>query len=145
MLEVRKTALLVEDDPGDAMLAQLVYEREPLSQLRVATDGEEAVACLAGTGRYGDRLAWPLPAYVLLDLKLPRKSGFEVLEWARAQPGLRRLPIVILSSSHQLADIERACALGANSYLVKPVGYEALKAMLVAADTYWARTDRLLA
>ena len=145
MRELRKTALLVEDDPGDAMLTERVYTREGLSDLRIVGDGEEAMAYLGARGRYADRVVWPVPAYGRLDLKLPRRSGLAVREWVRAQPGRRRLPVVILSSSHQPADIDRAVVLCANSYVVKPVGYEALRSMLLVVDRYWAHTDRLLA
>jgi CheY-like chemotaxis protein len=78
-----------------------------------------------------------MPAVVLLDLKLPRRSGLEVLEWVRSQAPLRRLPIVVLTSSNQSQDVNRAYDLGANSYLVKPVDFDDLKAMIGKIHVYW--------
>jgi DNA-binding response OmpR family regulator len=106
-------------------------------------DGEEAVVYLAGEGRYADRLRYPLPGLVLLDLKLPRRSGLEVLQWLREQQVLRRLPVVVLSSSREATDIDRAYDLGANSYLVKPVGSDALLGMVRAMDGYWLSHNEL--
>lgn len=144
MSDAQRTVLLVEDEPGDALLAQTVYAKElPAVSLVTLEDGEAAIAYLEGRGEWVDRVRWPLPAYVLLDLKLPRRSGFEVLEAARQRPELARLPIVVLSSSHVPDDIARACRLGANSYLVKPVGLGELRALLTAVDHYWTRVDRL--
>lgn len=139
MSSANRTVLLVEDDPGDALLAHHVFEKAiPGASLVHVEDGEAAIAWLSAVG--ADR---PPPAYVLLDLKLPRRSGFEVLEWARGRAELRRLPIAVLSSSHVAEDIERACRLGANSYLVKPVGFSELRDLLVTVDRYWTTIDRI--
>jgi CheY-like chemotaxis protein len=92
---------------------------------------------LSGDGEYSDRGAFPLPAVMLLDLKLPRRSGLEVLEWVRAQATLRRLPVVMLTSSNQSQDVNRAYDLGANSYLVKPVEFADLERMLGEIHVYW--------
>src|SRR5947207_15017530 len=94
--------------------------------LDVVDDGDKAVAYLAGHGGFADRARHPLPVLLLLDLKLPRRSGLEVLAWVRQQPTLKRLPVVVLTSSEESADINRAYDLGANSYLVKPVAFDAL-------------------
>jgi CheY-like chemotaxis protein len=104
----------------------------------VATHGEEAVDYLAGGGGFEDRGKHPFPALMLLDLQLPRRSGHEVLEWLRAQEeGLRRLPVVVLSSSKEPRDINRAYELGANSYLVKPVSFDALLELVQLLERYW--------
>ena len=134
-----RTVLLVEDDPDDVLLVQRAFRKlggqaVPLS---LVGDGEQAVAYLAGQGAYADRASHPLPALLLLDLKLPRRSGFEVLEWLRAQPGLRRLPVVVLTGSREMTDVDRALDLGANSYLVKPVGFDALLEIVRLLDLYW--------
>ena len=100
-------------------------------------NGEDAVAYLAGEGEYADRGRFPLPVLVLLDLKLPRKSGHEVLAWLREQPGLKRLPVAVLTSSRESADVNRAYDLRANSYLVKPVSFENLVEMVRALDVSW--------
>lgn len=130
--------LLVEDDINDALLLRRAFAkaggRNTIVQLE---DGDAAVAYLGGTDDYADRERHPLPCLILLDLKLPRRSGFEVLEWMRAQPGLKRLPVVVLTSSQQSQDINRAYDLGANSYLVKPVGFDTLLEMVRALNLYW--------
>lgn len=132
------TILLVEDEASDALLIQrALCKADVASAIQVVEDGETAIAYLAGSGAYADRERHPLPVLVLLDLKMPRKSGFEVLVWLRAQPGLRRLPVVVLTSSKEPADIRRAHELGANSYLVKPLAFDALLEMVQALSRYW--------
>jgi CheY-like chemotaxis protein len=132
------TVLLVEDNADDVLLIQRAFRKANLpSVVQVVTHGEAAVDYLAGAGDYGDRLRYPLPVLVLLDLKLPRKSGLEVLTWRRQQAEVRRLPMVVLTSSREVSDLHAAYDLGANSYLVKPVGFDALLDMLKAVDHYW--------
>jgi CheY-like chemotaxis protein len=117
--------LHVEDDPNDALLVKLSFRKAQLPVLlQHVTDGQQAVNYLSGTVPYSDRLSFPLPGLVLLDLKLPLLDGFGVLAWARAQPGLTDLRIIVLSSSNQPEDIARAKRLGADDYLVKASGYE---------------------
>ena len=130
--------LLVEDNPRDARLIQRAMEKaRMLNAVQVQSDGEAAIEYLAGSPPYDDRDRYPLPELVLLDLKLPRKNGFEVLQWLRAQPGLKRLPVVVLTSSDETQDINRAYDLGANSYLVKPVETDELIRLLKEVDLYW--------
>jgi CheY-like chemotaxis protein len=130
--------LLVEDDANDVFLMQRACRKVELpNPLQVVGDGDEAVDYLAGAGRYTDRAQYPLPALVLLDLKLPRKGGLEVLEWLRKQETLRRLPVVVLTSSKEPADVNRAYDLGANSYLVKPLGFDALLDLVRSLNVYW--------
>src|SRR5205085_9985879 len=109
---------------------------------RVA-DGDEAVTYLLGQGRYADRRAHPLPGLVLLDLKLPRRSGLEVLGWIRQQAGLRRLSVVVFTSSTETSDIDRAYDLGANSYLVKPVDSESLSDVVRSLCGYWLTLNKM--
>jgi CheY-like chemotaxis protein len=106
--------------------------------VRVLRDGDAAVAYLAGDGEYADRAAHPLPAFVLLDLKLPRRSGLEVLAWLKGRPGLRRLPVAVLTASRESPDVARAYDLGANSYLVKPAEPGPLLDMVRTLGAYWA-------
>lgn len=133
-----RSILLIEDSPDDALLVQRAFRKSGgEARIRVLDNGEKALAYLAGEGDYADRVRFPLPDLMLLDLKLPRLSGFEVLEWLRGQPGLKRLPVVILTGSREAADVDRAADLGANSYLVKPVGFEALLNLVQAFQSYW--------
>ena len=113
--------LLVDDSTNDARLMRAACERAGFVEpLRFVQGADEAIAYLEGKGAYADRQQFPLPTVLLLDLNMPGKGGFEVLEWIRDQPGLRRLRVYILSASNRAQDIERAYDLGANSYLVKP-------------------------
>ena len=133
-----RTVLLVEDNATDALMVTRAFRKAGLpNPVRVVADGDAAVAYLAGDGAYADRAAHPLPALVLLDLKLPRRSGLEVLAWLKGRPGLRRLPVAVLTSSAETPDVARAYDLGANSYLVKPVDFDPLLQMVKTLDLYW--------
>jgi CheY-like chemotaxis protein len=135
--------LLVEDDPSDFRLIQRAFSRLPeeIKMFRL-TNGDDVVAYLAGEEPYENRAAHPMPSMVLLDLKLPRRSGFEVLQWLRRQPaGLNRMPVVVLTSSRHGADVNRAYDLGANSYLVKPDTGSQLDQLASEFRTYWLRLN----
>jgi CheY-like chemotaxis protein len=133
-----ETILLVEDNPDDVLLIKRAFKKAGLGHsLQVATHGEEAVDYLSGGGGFADRDKHPFPALVLLDLQLPRRSGHEVLAWLRNQEDLRRLPVVVLTSSREPSDINRAYDLGANSYHVKPVAFDALLEMVQVVERYW--------
>ena len=130
--------LLVEDSPDDALLIQRAFRKANLANpVQLVRDGEEAVAYLSGATPYEDRGRFPLPVFMLLDLKLPRRSGLEVLAWLRQEPAVRRLPVVVLTSSRESVDVNRAYDLGVNSYLTKPVGFEALIEMVKNVNLYW--------
>ena len=136
------TLLLVEDDPNDVLLIQRAFLKANLpTRLELARDGEEAVAYLAACGdgveRDPQEPARPMPLAILLDLKLPRKSGLEVLQWVRHDPRVKWLPVVVLTSSREETDLRRAYELGANSYLIKPVRFDALLDMMRTVDRYW--------
>jgi CheY-like chemotaxis protein len=133
-----QTILLVEDSQNDVLLIERAVRQASLAAtLSVVRDGDAAVEYLSGAGPYADRQQHPLPILMLLDLKLPRRSGLEVLEWQRQQPGLRRLPVAVLTSSNQMADVNRAYDLGANSYLVKPVAPNAMLDLVKLLGLYW--------
>lgn len=133
------TILLAEDGHHDVLLLRRAFRKAELElPLQVVMDGDEAVAYLEGRPPYGDRERYPLPVLLLLDLKLPRRSGLEVLAWLRAEPGLRRLPVVVLTSSREDADVNRAYDLGVNSYLVKPVDFDGLLRLVRSLGLYWA-------
>jgi CheY-like chemotaxis protein len=102
------------------------------------SNGDEVVDYLAGIAPYENRAVYPIPSLILLDIKLPRRSGFEVLEWIRKQrSGLKRLPVVMLTSSRHSADINRAYDLGANSYLAKPDTASKLGQLASLVQSYW--------
>ena len=116
-----QTILLVDDSENDRLFMQTAFKRAGfLSRMQEVRDGEEAIAYLDGTGQFSNRERYPLPSLMMLDLNMPRKDGFEVIEWVRTQSGLRRLSVIVLSASMRMEDIERAFDLGANSFLVKP-------------------------
>ncbi len=130
--------LLVEDDPNDIFLIERAFRRANLNHpIHVVKDGDEAVMYLEGQGSYKEREKYPLPALILLDLKLPRRSGLEVLEWLKQQPLLKRIPVVVLTSSRENVDVDRAYDMGVNSYLIKPVAFNALQEMMQALNSYW--------
>lgn len=132
------TILLVEDNLDDVALFKRAVQKAALDYpLQVVGDGEAAIAYLSGVGGYADRTHYPLPRLVLLDLKLPRKSGHEVLEWLRGQPQLRRLPVVVLTTSREISDINRAYDQHVNSYLVKPFSFDGLMDMVRTLHNYW--------
>src|SRR5262245_13616336 len=107
--------LVTEDDPTDVLLLRRAFERAGIpSRLEVVSNGEEAISYLAGEGTYADRNLHPLPSVVLLDIKLPRTSGIDVLAWIRRQPEMNRLPVIMLTSSGRAADLRRAYEAGAS-------------------------------
>jgi CheY-like chemotaxis protein len=128
--------LQVEDNPDDVTLTALAFRKAGVQvQMDVATDGDEAIAALQRCQMDG------LPAIVLLDIKLPTKSGLDVLAWIRSQSRLKRLPVVMLTSSLLPKDINDAYDLGANSYLVKPTNLETMVSLAQAVSHYWLRVN----
>ncbi|CAM3231159.1 Response regulatory domain-containing protein [Sphingomonas antarctica] len=138
------TILLVEDNPDDVELIRYAFAKAGIpNPLVVATDGDDAVNYVSGTHAYTDRRCYPHPALVLLDLKLPRRSGFEVLDYIRQHKPIKTVPVVVLTSSNQPEDIEAAYASGANSYLVKPVNRDGLLEMVKSIEAYWIKINRV--
>src|SRR5262245_28155819 len=130
--------LLAEDEQNDVFLIKRAFQKiQLLNPIRVVSDGQEAINYLRGDGIYADRERFPFPTVVLLDLKMPRMGGFDVIAWVRQQPGLKRLPLVVLTSSKDGPDINRAYELGANTYLAKPVEFDGLVEMLKSLSLYW--------
>jgi CheY-like chemotaxis protein len=114
--------LIAEDEDDEALLLQRALKKAAITNpIRRVKNGEQAIEYLAGTGAFADRAQHPPPLLVLLDLNMPKKSGFEVLAWIRAQPSLQALAVDILSGSGREEDIEKALRLGANLYLKKPI------------------------
>lgn len=130
--------LHVDDDSNDLVLFQHACKKAVVDcDLQAVTDGDEAIAYLQGEDKFADRERYPMPDLMLLDLKMPRLSGFEVLSWVRHEEKCCALPVVVLSSSNHEADIKKAYSLGANSYLVKPVAFDALVATVKMIHQYW--------
>ena len=134
--------LLAEDREDDVLLVRKAFQTADMNcELRVVRDGEEAMAYLAGEGKFQDRAEFPFPDLVLLDLKMPRVDGFEVLRWIREHPRIKNLRVVVLTSSHQLRDVNEAYRLGANSFLVKPLDFENFVETSKALRSYWLVLD----
>jgi CheY-like chemotaxis protein len=130
--------LVAEDDALDALLLERALRRSgSMFKMVRVENGEELIDYVEGAGRYADRARFPLPWVVLLDLKMPRKDGFEVLEWRQSKPGHAQLPMVVFSSSTLNHDIARAYELGANSYVVKPTAGGRLETMVTALHDWW--------
>jgi CheY-like chemotaxis protein len=139
-----KIILLVEDDPNDVLLIQRAFQKAGLhDSLKVVRNGDQAMEYLTGEDAYADRDRFPLPFLVLLDLKMPGTDGFEVLAWARSLPSLKRLLIVVLTSSNLQSDVDKAYDLGANSYLVKPVEFDDMVNLIQRFEAYWTEINRI--
>jgi CheY-like chemotaxis protein len=130
--------LAAEDEKSDALILKLAFERAKLpNPLVMVRDGQEAVDYLSGHGPYADRSAYPLPALVVIDLKMPRLSGFDVLTWLTTQPAFQQLPVVVLSSSADESDMKQARQLGARDYFVKPHSFDRLIDLAVQMQARW--------
>ena len=131
--------LLVEDREDDIVLIQTALKRASVNcPIHVVRDGEEAIAYLKGEGAFADRSKYPLPDLMLLDLKMPRKDGLEVLQWIRQQSGdFRTLRVIVLTASNQIRDVNTAYALGANSFLVKPLDFQNFIELGRTLTDYW--------
>jgi CheY-like chemotaxis protein len=144
-MSFKKVVLYVEDDPNDVLLVQQACRNAKVSfEIEVVKDGEAAIEYLSGADIYSDRQRHPLPEMIMLDLKMPRQSGFEVLQWIRGQPCLKHLPVVVFSSSKHEGDMKRAYDSGANSYMVKPVGFDSLVKMVKTINLYWLTLNQTL-
>lgn len=138
MERMKKSLLLIEDDPNDVALFRRAAAKAGLMvEITNAEDGDAAVRLLETRAGQKPDAAAGFPWIVLLDLKMPKRSGLEVLEWLRGQPQLRHVPVIIFTSSRERSDITRAYELGANSYLVKPVSFDQLKEMVREVNHYW--------
>lgn len=132
------TILLVEDDRGDQELTRRALDEGKIrNDLRIVEDGEEALAYLFRRGKYKDPATSPRPDLLLLDLNLPRVDGREVLEQIRADSKLRRMAVVVLTTSRQEEDILRSYELGCNSFITKPVDVNQFIQVIQALERYW--------
>jgi CheY-like chemotaxis protein len=132
------TILYVDDDDNDASLVKHALRcAQARCQVYAVNDAEKAAAYLSGKGQFADRKTYPSPAVVLLDLKMPRMHGLEILQWIRSQPVLKRLVVIVLTASNQASEVNRAYEMGANSFLVKPVELEGLVQIVKGICAYW--------
>jgi two-component system response regulator len=133
-----KVILLVEDNPSDVGLTQRAFSKSHIcNELVVVEDGQEALDYLFGTGVYAGREAMELPSLVLLDLKLPRVDGLEVLRRIRADQRTNRLAVVVLTTSNEEQDVAQSYDLGANSYIRKPVDFTQFAQSIEILGLYW--------
>ncbi len=137
-----KSILLIEDSPEDVFFMQRALKKSGVTNpLQIAEDGQQAIAYLEGSGVYADRTVYPLPALVLLDLKLPFMRGLDVLKWIREQRGLAKTVVIVFTSSALESDIGQAYEFGANSYSIKPSSSDKLAEFTKALQEYWLQHD----
>lgn len=140
MKELMPTILLVDDNDDDLFALRRALKKAGIANpQQVVTDGQQAIDYLAGAGTFADRAQFPLPFLVFLDLKMPFCSGFEVLGWIREQPDLAAMNVVVLTGSDEMKDHQRACALGARSYVVKPPQPADLRSIMEPLESFWIR------
>jgi CheY-like chemotaxis protein len=138
-----KTVLLVEDSEGDIFIMERAWKKAQFqSQLRVVRDGQQAIDYLSARGQFSNRAENPIPCLILLDIKLPFRSGHEVVEWLRSYEPCATLPVVFLTSSNSDMDIQKAYRLGGNAYLVKPATPDKLAVMLQDLKEFWMKHNQ---
>jgi two-component system, response regulator len=144
MSEEAVTIIVAEDDPDDCLLIRQAFEEGPFADgLEFTRDGEELMARLRNQDMFEDRAKYPPPGLLLLDLNMPRKDGREALAEIKADPALRALPVVVLTTSHEDEDVLRSYRLGANSYITKPDTFPELVRAVESLGTYWLQLVEL--
>jgi CheY-like chemotaxis protein len=137
-LKTPRAILFADDDPDDRMLVRDAFEESRLDcDLRCVEDGEELIDYLRRRGKYAPVQEAPRPALILLDLNMPRKDGREVIREIKADPDLRQIPIIVLTTTQAEEDVWRAYDLGVNSFIVKPVVFEVLVELVSTLGKYW--------
>src|SRR5579862_949486 len=130
--------LVAEDRADDVLIILKAFEAAQIEdRVVVANDGEEAIHYLSGEGQFRDRKVFPLPRLILLDLKLPKVDGFEALKWIRSHPELRTIPVLVLTISSEMRDVNTAYKLGADSFMVKPDDFHNVKSLARLLKDYW--------
>jgi two-component system response regulator len=136
--------LLIEDDPHDVEITLRAFQKYNLAnKVHVVRDGEEALECLFNTGCYAERSVCSNIRLILLDLKLPKVNGIEILQRCKSDPRTKHIPVVILTSSKEERDLTDSYNLGANSYLVKPVDFSQFTEAVRQLSLYWMRLNQL--
>lgn len=142
LLQPAPKMLVIEDDENDAILLRRAFDTVTGEiSIQFVRDGQQALAYLKGIGQYADRKLYPVPNLIVLDLKMPGPSGFDVLRWLRAQAAYQCVPVIVLSGSMWPGDIDQAYRLGANSYLVKPGRRQDLEEVVRLTSTFWFRMN----
>jgi CheY-like chemotaxis protein len=135
--------LLAEDEEDYVLLIKRAFSQAKIpNPIHVVWNGQEAIAYLKGEGKYSNREEYPLPDLFLLDLKMPRVNGFEVLKWLRSQPGLAPLRVLVLTSSDAIRDVNEAYKLGANSFMVKPMDFQDFTQLSRLIKDFWLKTSK---
>ncbi len=135
------TILVADDDQNDVFFLRRAFQKSGVNHAVIAvSDGQQAIDYLQGEADYGDRARYPVPVLLLLDLKMPKVDGFDVLAWMKTRPELEGLPVVVLSSSSREDDIRRARTLGAAEYRVKPADFEELLLMAKDVANRWLQS-----
>jgi CheY-like chemotaxis protein len=132
------TILLVEDEPSDSLLIRRAFDKAGVENpIHAVENGDTALSYLEGIGEYQDRTKYPLPIFILLDLKLPGMMGLQLLKWIRTRKDLRLIPVVVLTDSEEDADVKAAYEAGANSYLLKPADRNEVSRIVGLIQNYW--------
>ena len=133
------TILVAEDDPNDVLLLKRAFLKNGFNNpVHTSPNGEDAINYLQGRGEYSDRSRFPFPSLLITDLKMPRSSGFDILEWLRAHPDCHIIPVIIFSASREEQDVLRAYHLGANAYLHKPATFSELTEVIRKTAEFWS-------
>jgi CheY-like chemotaxis protein len=136
--------LVAEDNPDDALLLRRALDKAGITaRIKIVGDGEEMLLYLQGEGSHANRLSSPLPSLIILDVKMPKKTGLEVLEWLDQNPHLAVVPTIVLSSSNLESDVRAAYDLGANTYFVKPNNFDELVETMRMLRGYWDKAMKL--
>ena len=136
------TILLVEDEAADSLLIQRAFEQAGVQNpIQTLANGDKVLSYLEGIGEYNDRNKYPMPVFILLDLKLPGMSGLQLLKWIRTRKELRRIPVVVLTSAEEDASVQSAYEAGANSYLLKPANRSEISRVIELVQNYWLQNN----
>jgi CheY-like chemotaxis protein len=137
-MDAKFPVLIAEDDLNDQFLIRrAIMKTDAKVTMHIVSDGEEALDYLSGKGKYADRQAYPFPSCVITDIKMPRRSGFDVLEWLFLHPECKVIPVMVLSSSTRSDDVLKAYQLGANAYFAKPSDFENMVKLFQLIVEFW--------
>jgi CheY-like chemotaxis protein len=135
--------LAADDEESDRLLLIRAFKLFEIPiPIQVVKNGEEVVAYLSGAGRYADRNQYPIPTVILLDIKMPRMDGFDVLEWIKRNPQYSVVPTIVWSSSRMLQDVKKAYELGANAYLQKPSSLHEIQSLMELTFRFWSIAEK---